>query len=83
MTNMRFKKISLLTILIFAIISPVLSYAETSSRPAAGGTDISSGNSANTISEVEVVDFLTNLSIGYTKGNVEEFLSFFSPKVVR
>lgn len=79
---MRFKKISLLTILMFAIISPALPYAETSSRPS-GGTEISSGKIANNISEVEVVDFLTNLSIGYTKGNVEGFLSFYSPKVVR
>ena len=66
---MQIKIISLLTILIFMMISPVFSYSEKPSQ------------TTNYVSEVEVVDFITNLTLAYTKGNADEYISFYAPKV--
>lgn len=66
---MRFKIISLLSICMFMLYSPLLSYAETQPQ------------TTSYISEVEVVDFISDLTLAYTKGNTEEYISFYAPKV--
>lgn len=70
MIKMRLKIISLLTILCFLLFTPVLSISETPSQ-----------NITN-MSEVEVVNFLANLSSAYTEGNEDKYISFYSPKVI-
>ena len=67
---MRLKIIPLLIIFMFMVISPVFSYSETPSQ------------TTNYISEVEVVDFISDLTSAYTKGNADEYISFYSAKVV-
>ena len=70
MHKTRFNIISLFTILVFILFPPVLSISETPSPNITG------------MSEVEVVDFLANLTSSYTEGNSEKYISFYSEKVI-
>ncbi|MBI5194190.1 MAG: polysaccharide biosynthesis/export family protein [Nitrospirae bacterium] len=66
------KMIYLLTILslMLVLFSPSSSFSETPSQ-----------NITN-MSEVEVVDFLTNLTSSYTEGDAEKYASFYSDRVI-
>lgn len=57
-------------LIMLVLFSTSSSYSETTSQ-----------NISN-ISEVEVVDFLTNLTSSYTEGNAEKYYSFYSEKVI-
>lgn len=57
-------------LIMLVLFSPISSYSETASQ-----------NITN-ISEVEVVDFMTNLTSSYTEGNAEKYFSFYSEKVI-
>lgn len=67
--NLQFNIISILT-LILVLFPPVLSFSEPVSQ-----------NITN-ISEVEVVDFLSDLTASYTDGNAEKYISFYSERVI-